>query len=193
MPVTCIADLLTMLRQENDESIAGTEESSWCDFKGQPYQLDDTRSQWELGKDVSALANAAGGGAIVIAVRTEKPDNRDEEVATGVVPVPRVMIDRKRYQDVIKERTYPPLGDRVKFHLFDRDGDKALLVIEVSEIESDQWPVLITESLKDGKRKFKTFSIARRVGAHTEWVPIGQIHRDISDGRISRRRLENNE
>jgi predicted HTH transcriptional regulator len=46
------------------------------EFKGEPYRLEQDSQKFELAKDVSALANAAGG-LIVIGARTQ----RDDQVA----------------------------------------------------------------------------------------------------------------
>jgi hypothetical protein len=186
MAVESPQGLLDALSEGRDGDIEGTEESGWCEFKSHPYDLDDDKSRWELAKDVSALANAQGG-VIVVAVRTVKPDDRDEEIAERVVPVLHKMIDRKRIQDVIRRLTYPPLGARVDLHLFGRGSRKVLLAIRVLQAADDQWPTLVVREFTDAGRSVESFAVARRVGAHAEWLPVGQVHRDISDGRLGRR------
>ncbi len=188
MPVHSPEELLAALEEGRDDDISGTEESTWCEFKSQPYDLDSDQGRWELAKDVAAMANA-DGGVITIAVRTEKPVNLDEEVAKQVVPVPAQRIDRKRHRDVISQLTYPPLSERVDPRVYQRGDDKLILAIKIDEADDDQRPALVTREFTEAGKTVPSFAVARRTGAHTEWAPVGQIHRDISDGRIARRNL----
>jgi hypothetical protein len=70
MVVTSLLHLINALARREFDSILGTNESNWVDFKSAPYGLDNDRSRWELAKDVSAFANV-GASAIVIGFETE--------------------------------------------------------------------------------------------------------------------------
>ena len=64
-------EVLTVLTRRSFEDLIGKEEGLELEFKGSPYRLDVDAEKFELGKDVSGLANAEGG-VIVIGVRTKR-------------------------------------------------------------------------------------------------------------------------
>src|SRR5260370_40605430 len=71
MSVGSQGELVEVLVRGDFERLLGTEESSWVEFKRDPYHLKTPRDCWELAKDVAAFANHQGG-TIVIGVATER-------------------------------------------------------------------------------------------------------------------------
>src|SRR5438067_1534205 len=55
------AEALAILESGEFDQLIGRPETPEVEFKGEPYQLDRETQRFELAKDVSAMANAAGG------------------------------------------------------------------------------------------------------------------------------------
>jgi hypothetical protein len=63
--------VLGALEEKRFDSLIGLPECEWLEAKLSPYILDSLQQKCELAKDVTALANAAGG-LIVIGFDTER-------------------------------------------------------------------------------------------------------------------------
>jgi predicted HTH transcriptional regulator len=83
MSIEARSDLFQALARGDADRILGTAESSWLDFKQQPYILMQPDQPLELAKDVSALANS-GGGVLVIGIATERRESTAEDVAEHI-------------------------------------------------------------------------------------------------------------
>jgi hypothetical protein len=151
MVPSSLQEMLVLLTEGLAHELIGVEESRWLDVKGQPYLFDKERTKWELGKDISAMANAEGG-LILIAAMTEKLETYLEERISEVIPVPSAMVDTKQYLDTIGQRTFPSVAHRVRTHVFRRPDDKVLLALEVQPLEPDEQPIMVATSVvMDGK------------------------------------------
>lgn len=106
MTVETQAGLIEALARADYEPVIATPEAHWVDFKRGPYTLDTPRGQWELAKDVAAMAEARGG-LIVIGYATERHVAEWIEVASEHHPVPKRLVDPQRYRDIVAERVYP--------------------------------------------------------------------------------------
>lgn len=124
-------EIEALLDSGREDELIGVEESDYLDFKQCPHLLGTDKGKWELAKDVAALANS-GGGALVIGVATEVPQDREEEIASKITPFPADMADVKRHRDAIDAASgvYPALRD-VRIRRFERPGGKKLLLIVV--------------------------------------------------------------
>ena len=72
MPKTLrLIEVQKILSSGDFDEFIGALEDEQLEFKASPYQLDKDQGKMELAKDVSALANTAGG-IIVIGVQTER-------------------------------------------------------------------------------------------------------------------------
>jgi hypothetical protein len=167
-----------------DDRLVGVYEAESLDFKGSPYRLVEPREQWELAKDVAALANR-GGGLIVVGVQTIKDPARDEEHASKVAPFPHTMLDVKQVLDVVARDVYP-MVERLDVRVFGR-ADKRLVAIVVPRQDPDREPFLLTRLVDEEGQGWNAFVLPRRSGTHTYFEPVGFIHRDIADGRRARR------
>lgn len=175
--------MIALLDDGQEETLVGMEETDWLDLKGAPYRLGERREQWELAKDVAALANAAGG-IIVVGVHTSRPTRRDEEIATEVAPFPASMFDAKQLRDVVAAQVYPRI--EIDVRTFDRPDEKRLAVIVVQQQDDDRRPFLLTRVFDD-ERRWEAMALPVRSGPHTAFEPPGMLHRDIADGRRLRR------
>lgn len=168
----------------DDDRLLGIYETQRLDFKGSPYRLSEPREQWELGKDVAALARD-DGGVIVIGVHTERDERRDEERASRVAPFPHSMLDAKQAADVINRDVYPPI-EGLEVRVYDR-GDKRLAAIVLPEQDPDRQPFMLTHLFDEDGERWHAFVLPRRSGSHTQFEPVGLVHRDLADGRRWRR------
>ena len=66
-------EALEILMSGEFDQFVGVRESIEVEFKREPYRLEQDDQKFELAKDASAMANAAGG-VIVIGVRTQRDD-----------------------------------------------------------------------------------------------------------------------
>jgi hypothetical protein len=84
------------------EALVGQPEGEWLDAKRAPYRLDEESQEFELAKDVAALANA-DGGLIIIGMKTR---NRGEgDTITAVNGCRLSDVSRRRYVGVLSERS----------------------------------------------------------------------------------------
>lgn len=72
-----------ILKSGHFNELIGTVEDEHLECKAAPYQLQSEHQKQELAKDVAGLANA-GGGIILIGVRTERdPTHFGDEKGSG--------------------------------------------------------------------------------------------------------------
>lgn len=185
------AQIRTILVEGREEGLIGIPETQDLDFKETVYALHDASSNarrhhaWELAKDVSAMANSPNGGCIVIGVRTEPHPTSNEDVAAEVKPFPCDLLDQQQYNDAIAENAYPIIKG-VEVLKYERD-DKCLALIVVPPQDQDDGTFLLKKIVDPDGTPTEGFAIPVRDGSHTRWQPIGMIHRDIADGKRTRR------
>ncbi len=172
-PPRTVPEMLEVLERSDDSALIGLHESTWFDAKSSAYQLDNPKQVWELAKDVSAMANVAGG-VILIGATAERSTGSLVEFVTAVEPIPteRLMM-ADRVHALLRERLWPPLGSRVTIRQFGRDGETALQAIVVEAAADDSEPVLVrsraTIEVDGATHELDAWASARRVGCGTEW------------------------
>lgn len=174
------------LESADDEALLGEPETEQLDFKEQPYVLSGDKGRWELAKDIAALANS-GGGCLVIGVATEVPTDRDEEVASEIKPFPALLVDVQQMRSTLDAASgvYPVLK-RVDIQRFSRPGGKAMALVRVPPQDEDDLPFIVVRMVEGDERRGVGIGVPFRSGPHTYWLPPGQLHRDLSDGRRMR-------
>ncbi len=180
-------EIAECLEAEAESDLIGEPETAQLDFKSAPYQLTTDKGKWEPAKDVAAMANS-GGGCLAIGVATTVSSDLDEEVASKIRPFPAHMFDSKQMRDVISSGVYPmPRG--LDIRRFPRPDGKAMGVVVVPPQTDDDQPFIVTGMLDQDDKRGIGVGVPIRSGSHTTWLPPGQIHRDLSDGRRSRTTL----
>lgn len=177
-------DVEQLLRGHRAHDLLGERERSWLDFKQSPYVLGEERGKSELAKDVTALANS-GGGCIVIGVRTRKDPSDVDEIADKVSPFPCDLVDAAHYHAIVNSSIYPPV-DGVRVETYQVDS-KCLAIVVVPEQDEDQEPFMLVRVVDDAGKRVEAIAVPYRSGSQTRWAPPGQLHRDLADGRRSRR------
>lgn len=180
-----VDEVLEVLVRSAEEQLVGVYESRWLDFKGD-YHFATPRDQWELAKDVAAMARV--GGLIIVGVQTERDPSRDEEFAVRVRPVPHDRFDVKRAMDIIERDVYPTVID-LTIEVYPR-GDSRLVAIVVPQQDSDDQPFLVSRFVDEGGQRWNAVAAPRRSGSHTVFEKIGTLHRDLADARRLRSREE---
>jgi hypothetical protein len=102
-----VSQIKEALERRSFEELVGLVEDTAFEGKDTPYSLDTDWGKFELAKDVSAMANAAGG-VIVLGVRTSKNAEQEDEV-TEIRLLPPDRVNIPRHQDVLRSWTFPSL------------------------------------------------------------------------------------
>jgi hypothetical protein len=174
------------LEENADERFIGKPETEQLDFKEQPYFLSTDKGKWALAKDVAALANS-GGGCLVIGVATTVPVDREEEVASEVKAFPSGLADVQQMRGTLDAASgvYPVLKG-VKIRKYPRPDGKAMMIVRVPPQAEDDLPFMVVRMVEGDERRGIGIGVPFRSGPHTYWLPPGQLHRDLSDGRRAR-------
>lgn len=184
MPVNAPEDVEDLLRSGSELGLIGEAEDDWLDFKEQPYVLAQAKHRWELAKDVANMASNPGGGCIVLGVGTKQDADDFEELADQIKPFPCNLVDDQQYRDTIDAFAYPPIrGLKIRQY---RRADGCLALISIPPQAEDDRPFLLKRVVDADGGVVDAFAVPTRDGSHTRWTPIGQVHRDLADGRRSR-------
>lgn len=189
-----LGKILTILEQGQFEQFKGMTESTDVEFKGSPYRLDELREQLELAKDVAGMAQA-GGGLILIGLKSVPRAASQEEEAAEAAPFAQELLNEKQYVDLIWNRVYPrPEGLVVRWFQSIGDSSRGIGVIIIPKQSDDLRPFLVAGVLdKNDRLREITFNLVRRVGSHNRPNSIQEIHSLIRDGARNNeilRRLE---
>ena len=145
-------------------------------------QIGDEFHCHELAKDVTALANA-GGGLLIIGLKTRLDDQYSTEVVDEIRPISRNLANTQRYSDTITARTYPPLvATVVEWMPFTQAPDKGLVVIRVPDA-GDNRPVLVLKVTDEsGKSVAAVVGYYERRRATAGHYTVQQLHAIMKDG-----------
>ena len=155
-----------IIKEEKFEDFIGEEENVYFDAKKKPYNLDSDAGKAELAKDVTSFANAQGG-FLIIGIKTE-PLSKTEllDVVTEPNPIPKKIINKKQYDEVIKNWIYPNVD--FKTYFIERAENKGFFVIEICDQDYENIPYLTVSNFKKGC----LFGYAQRRDDDTSWADI---------------------
>ncbi len=170
----------------------GHPESEVLDAKSSPYTLGEATRNFELAKDISALANSRGG-FIILGLAADEPDAATmTELITSVRPIPLDKVNPKQYRDVIQSHVYPK--PTVAMRWVQGNDSQRLFVIEVTAHESEQPYLTVSASLGGGAVTGRAYGFFERSGAHTDVATVEAMQGHLRDGRrfnqIVKARLE---
>jgi hypothetical protein len=179
-----LEEVKAVLTTGNFSELIGLVENEWLECKAAPYQLQHEHQKQELGKDVSALANA-GGGIILIGVRTEQDATHFGDEIVEIRPFDRALANPKQYQDVLTSRLYPSLWE-VKIEWFESatEAPKGICAIIIPNQPPEQTPYLLRQTL-DAGGKFTdfVFGYIERRRANADHLSVQELHALIREGR----------
>ncbi|MEW6879767.1 helix-turn-helix domain-containing protein [Trueperella pyogenes] len=128
------------------------------DFKRDAYQAQDKKKQWELAKDVCAMANS-GGGWIICGIIDEN------ETAVAFSGLELAPTSETSIHQLIENQIEPPLTVATRVYT-DEDQQNVVLTIRVPD-SSDKPHLLHAKFDKDDT---KPFVVPVRNGARTRWL-----------------------
>jgi len=180
--VMTIREVLNVLETGDFGNLIGAMESEVLEFKGRLYQLDTPKLKLELAKDVSALANVAGG-IIVIGIKTCLEEGHPHEVAEEIRNFQEAMIDIKKYENIINEWIYPRPNLEIKWAPSSQDTEKGVAYIMVPESETGRKPFLtITILHEDDKKLGNVVGFFQRKGDKVIHWSAEELYHTFKDG-----------
>lgn len=175
--------IIKHLESGSFDQLVGQFESEWLECKRQSYQLQFEAQKLELVKDVSGLANAAGG-LLLIGFATKKSDVHGEDEIDNFRPFPISQFNNKQYEQVIKDWTWPPLVE-VRVHVFRDPADetKCVAAIDIPKAANVDHPILVAKTVLEGDRKTEIFfGYCMRTRSHVTHLSVQRLHSILRDG-----------
>lgn len=174
-----VADLI---RAQRPELLVGQPETVGFEAKGGAYDFKDDRQAIEFAKDVSALANRAEGGVLVVGLTTSKRGGID--TVKGVRPLPLKDVRPTRYQQALDKWVFPSLQDLV-IESVEVEPDVAVMFVLVPPQPDALLPFLVTGAVRDGRLLGSHFSVVRRRGDETAITQAEAVHGLMVAGRAA--------
>jgi hypothetical protein len=172
---------LALLEGGRPGVMIGQPEQDWLECKSEPY-ADTVEGRFELAKDVSAFANSARGGVIIVGLRTRSVGGRD--LIASVRPIPADTRLRDRYLKLIEHRVFPrPIGLRIE--AFPQAGQTALTVISIPPQPPALQPFIVRGSLRHRRTVGSQIAIFVRRGDATTVIGAEELHSLLVAGRAA--------
>jgi hypothetical protein len=171
-----------LIRTGHHEVLSGQPESDWLDAKGRLYELGAV-GNFLLAGDVAAFANA-GGGVIVIGLRTSR--TRGQDIISRSRPVDLADFNLAKHHAVIRDWIYPrPRGVRFDLTIAETDPEKGLVVIEIPEQPEALKPFFVRRAQLAGRVRTEHLALPIRVGDATSHWDLAELHSLIIAGRAA--------
>lgn len=187
-PITSPDDVIAALAQGESgwAALEGLPESDWLEFKGEPYRLQEPYGRLALAQDTACFANA-GGGVLVIGVRTERDSNTNADIASEIRPIDFGLLDLQSMQDIIAQYVHPlPTGLTLR-RWPDAAGHKGLASIHVPAQDSAaKYFLVATGQDEDGRPLANHVGLFIRTGAHCRALGTETVYELIREGRRAR-------
>ncbi len=185
------AAVLDLLVNRCSSELIGHLETRQVEFKREPYRLTDDRQKLELAKDVSALANAAGG-VIILGISTDRDEARPWDRASAIRPFPLALINEKQYTDTIQAWVFPsPESIEVRVYPDVAQADHVLAAVLVPRQRPSLGPFIVMKNIApDGRTEGSLIGYFERRA--TDAKPLGshEIQAILRDGHLFRRMLD---
>lgn len=137
-------DIREILQETRFNDLLGMAESYNFECKSQPYDLQREKQQYELAKDVSALANSEGG-LIVVGVKTKKDTTRPLDIVEKIRPFDKSLFNQESLFCTIEKLVFPPIQNlEIIWHESVQEEGKGIFSIAVPAQEQSSKPYLVT-------------------------------------------------
>lgn len=166
-----------LLRAGHFRALLGQPENVWLEAKDQSWDLGTDSGKAEAAKDLSALANAAGG-LVVMPARTS--GHAGEDVITEVKAMPADRFSETQLRDTIARWIFPPLP-AVEIDVIDAGDERVQVVIAVPTHRPQDWPHLV---VGDENAAFSRAAVAGfvRDGAKNRALSAPELHQLMRGG-----------
>lgn len=157
-------------------------ESEWLDAKETPYILDTQKQKLELAKDVTAMANAAGG-IIVIGYDCEKLLTTAGEQIREVKEFCLKMVDPDKWSQILANLVHPP-PNGVSVRVFaGKDANKGVAAIVIDAAAMTEKPYIVSKMMdEEGGNIGAYFGYFQRRGDTTPSVTSARIQQQLAAG-----------
>ena len=187
MAVEDQTQLVLALERCEAESVIGTPESVWVDFKdSRAWDLTTDHGKWELAKDVAAMANV-DGGLIVVGIKTKSGPHDTHEVAADLRPFDKTTYKIDSMKTAIKNWLSPPQTVSFAWFRSEQESDKYYLVLTVRPVPEHERYVLTVRAETDSGKYVPAVGVPLRTGDDTRWLSGDELYRLINDGLLRRR------
>lgn len=175
----------SLIRAGHAAVLIGMQEGPWLDVKSQHYEPGGVGAI-KLAQAVAKFANAELGGLLVVGMAGKKLPGA--EIIKKICPVPISGDELKRYQNVLRDRLYPP-PDSLTIDLIG-DDELGLVLVNIPPQPEELKPFLVHGAIVGGKEDGTFISIVRRRGDSSIPTTAPMIHSTLSAGRALLRRGE---
>jgi hypothetical protein len=178
-----IEDVAGILSQGAFDEFISAAEHEQFECKGGLYDIKSVKGKIELAKDVSALANSAGG-YLLIGPATEKDQlhNKDEVKSVSQFASSRFQPDT--YRNILNAFIYPPIPNlKIQWHAGNDDSTKGIASIFVPPKSVDEKPFLVVQSDVDSQVSGNLFGYFERVGDDALPTSVHMIRDMMKDGK----------
>jgi hypothetical protein len=166
-----------LLRAGDFDQLIGVLEDATLETKRAPYRTEEDHQKAELAKDVSALANIAGGVLMLGPATHRDPSHLGDEIAS-VATYARNLVDPETYYAILRDWVYPAIdGLQVVWFPSRSDATRGVVAINVPPQPDHLKPFLITRSIEaSGRRSEVLFGYCERQRANAVPLTVQQIH-----------------
>ena len=169
--------VLEILSSQQWSDLIGLEETDQVECKSSPYRLEDERQKLELAKDVSGLANAAGG-VIVLGLGTRRDPARALDIVRTVSAYETDRFDVTQCQNVLRDWVYPPPAVEISDYVSD---ERKLTAIRVREPLEKPY-IVVRDVTSEGNRRELTVGYFERQQTHVAPMAAPRLQQLLRDG-----------
>jgi hypothetical protein len=176
-----VESLVSMLRAGHANALIGMPESQLLETK-RSFHIPDEKAQYELAKDVTAMANSLTGGVIVYGLATKSDSGSD--VINAVHPMPKSG-QARTVVATLSRRVFPPIEHLDVFFAPARPGkpqNQYLVVVAVPPQPQELRPFLVVGTVVDEKLLGNFLGVFHRRGEDVFASSAASLHAGLSAG-----------
>lgn len=181
-----IEDISRIISGRDFSKFIGLKEDLWLEVKGKnPYQLELPSGRYELAKDSSALANAAGG-YLLIGFLHERLQSERAESISGLEMIRESEFDCNKYEGIIQHHVHPSIENlTISWQESANVKDMGIGVICVPPQKEERKYFVITRGAMEDGEELKNFvlGLVIRQGSSNLPFPPKDIYTIIRNGR----------
>lgn len=147
------------------------------------YDLKAAKGKIELAKDVSALANSAGG-YVLIGPATEKDQLHNKDEVKSISQFSSSLFQPDTYRNILNAFIYPPIPNlEIQWHAGKDDPAKGIASIFVPPTSVDEKPFLVVQSDVESLVSGNLYGYFERVGDDALPTSVHMIRDMMKDGK----------